>query len=191
MNSTADNLISSSESVTELLARWPEGADVHSRVMPLIYSDLRRLAGALFAKERIDHSLQATGLVNEAYIRLLGSGPFEDRNHFFGAAANAMRRILVEHARRHHAAKRGGLVEHVELDDQCSSTSDNCSEILAIDGALARLKALDERQHELVKLRYFTGLTLREAADVLGISLSTAKEDWSRAKAWLKKQFEL
>lgn len=191
MCSVVDNLIPPSESVTDLLARWPEGADVHSRVMPLIYGDLRRLAGALFSKERLDHSLQATGLVNEAYIRLVGSGPFQDRNHFFGAAANAMRRILVDHARRRRSAKRGGDLEHVELDDQCSSTTEEYAEILAVDGALLRLKTIDERQHELVKLRYFSGLTLREAAGVLGIGLSTAKEDWSDAKDWLKKQFEM
>lgn len=188
---SADALIPSSESITELLGRWSEGAEVHARVMPLIYSDLRRLAGALFARERIDHTLQATSLVTEAYIRLVGSGPFEDRKHFFGAAANAMRQVLVDHARRHYAAKRGGLFEHVELNDQCSSTTEECTEILAIHGALSRLKALDWRQHELVKLRYFAGLTLREAADVLDISLSTAKEDWSKAKTWLKKQFAM
>jgi RNA polymerase sigma factor (TIGR02999 family) len=191
MNPAADNLIPSSESVTELLARWPEGHEIHSRLMPLVYSDLRRLAGALFAKERMDHTLQATSLVNEAYIRLVGSGPFDDRNHFFGAAANAMRRVLVDHARRHCSAKRGGLLDHVELDDQCASTTEECGEILAVHGALSRLEALDHRQHELVKLRYFAGLTLREAADVLGIGLSTAKEDWSEAKAWLKKQLEM
>jgi RNA polymerase sigma-70 factor, ECF subfamily len=191
MDSAADALIASCENVTELLGRWSEGAEIHSRLMPLIYSDLRRLAGALFSRERADHTLQATSLVNEAYIRLVGSGPFEDRNHFFGAAANAMRRVLVDHARRHCSAKRGGMLEHVALDDQCASSTEECGEILAVHGALSRLEALDPRQHELVKLRYFAGLTLREAADVLGIGLSTAKEDWSEARAWLKKQFEM
>ena len=129
--------------------------------------------------------------MNEAYIRLVDSGPFQDRNHFFGAAANAMRRILVDHAQTSAFGQRGGDLEHVELDDQCSSTTEEYAEILAVDGALLRLKAIDERQHELVKLRYFSGLTLREAAGVLGISLTTAKDDWSDAKDWLKKQFEM
>jgi RNA polymerase sigma factor (TIGR02999 family) len=186
---SADVSLPSSESVTELLARWPEGPAIHARVLPLIYSDLRHLAGALFANEHGEHTLQATGLLNEAYVRLVGSGPFENRRHFFGAAAIAMRRALVDHARRREAARRGGGIEHVELDDQCASTTEERAEILAVDGALDLLKEREPRQHELVQLRYFSGLTLREAADVLGISLSTAKEDWRKAKAWLQKHF--
>ena len=182
--------MTASQSVTDLLARWPEGHEIHSRVMPLVYADLRHLARCLFAKERPDHTLQATGLVNEAYIRLVHGGPFESRKHFFGAAANAMRRTLVDHARRRGADKRGGGLERVELDERSASAQEECREILAMDDALNRLEDLDCRQYELVKLRYFAGLTLREAAEHLGIGLSTAKVDWSKAKIWLKEQFE-
>lgn len=180
-----------SQSVTELLSRWPEGHAVHARVMPLVYADLRRLAGCLFSKERPDHSLQATGLVNEAYIRLVTGGPFVSRKHFFGAAANAMRQALVDHARRRDTDKRGGSLERVELDDALPARCDEYREILAVDGALARLEVRSSRQYELVKLRYFAGLTLREAAETLDISLSTAKEDWSKAKAWMKQQLTM
>lgn len=180
-----------SDTVTDLLARWQEGHEVHSRVMPLVYADLRHLAGCLFAKERVDHTLQPTGLVSEAYIRLAGGGPFSSRNHFFGAAANAMRQTLVDYARRRDAEKRGGSLERVELNEQSASVNDECREILAMDKALATLAALDSRQAELVKLRYFAGLTLREAADALDVSLSTAKGDWLKAKTWLKTQIEM
>jgi len=181
--------MTASASITELLARWQEGEEVHARVMPLVYADLRRLAGSLFANERSDHSLQATGLVNEAYIRLAGGGPFENRRHFFGAAAKAMRRTLVDYARRRNAGKRWGSFERVELDDAAASAQEECREILAMDQVLGRLETLNSRQAELVKLRYFVGLSLREAAETMGVSLSTAKDDWSKAKAWLKEQF--
>src|SRR5580693_2509094 len=108
--------MTTSETLTELLAKWSEGADVHTRVMPLVYSDLRRLAGALFARERRDHTLQPTGLISEAYIRLVDGGPFQSRDHFFGAAANAMRQTLVDYARKRNAGKRWGALERVELD---------------------------------------------------------------------------
>ena len=179
------------DNVTDLLAQWPEGHEIHSRLMPMVYADLRRLAGCLFSRERPDHTLQATGLVHEAYIRLIGGGPFASRRHFFGVAANAMRQILVDHARRRDADKRGGSLERVELDEQCASVRDECREIIAVDGALARLEIRNSRQYELVKLRYFAGLTLQEAAEVLNISVSTAKEDWSKAKTWLKEQFDM
>src|SRR6266404_5174723 len=121
--------MATSETVTELLGRWQEGHEIHARVMPLVYADLRRLAGCVFAGERPSHTLQATGLVNEAYIRLVDGGPFENRNHFFGAAANAMRRTLVDHARRHNAHKRGGTLERVELEEESAIAQEECSEI--------------------------------------------------------------
>jgi RNA polymerase sigma-70 factor (ECF subfamily) len=179
------------EDVTELLARWSDGAKIHSRVMPLIYSDLRRLASALSSKERMDNSLQTTSLVTEAYLRLFGSGPFENRVHFFGAAARAMRRVLVDHARRRGAAKRGGPLEHVELDEECSYAPEDFAEQLAVNDALVQLEAINRRQHDLVEMRYFSGMTLQEAAEALGISLSTAKEDWRKAKEWLKHQLKV
>ena len=177
--------------VTELLARWQEGPDIHSRVIPFVYEDLRRLAGRLFANERPDHTLQATGLVSEAYIRLADGGPFENREHFFGAAANAMRQTLVDYARRHNAGKRWASAERVELDDVSAPAEAECREILSMDQALRKLEDVSSRQAELVKLRYFAGLTLREAAQVLHVSYSTAKDDWTRAKAWLTKHLEM
>ena len=183
--------MSDSETLTELLAHWKEGHDVHARIMPLVYVDLRRLAGALFAKERPDHTLQATGLVSEAYIRLVDGGPFNSREHFFGAAANAMRQTLVDYARRRKAVKRGGEFERVELEDWSSVQAAECREILDMENALSRLEAIHSRRAELVKLRYFAGLSLEEAARVLEISPSTAKDDWTKAKQWLKEQFEV
>lgn len=183
--------MASVDSVTELLAKWQEGPDVHVRLMPVVYADLRRLAGSLCAKERRDHTLQATGLLNEAYIRLARGGPFSSRKHFFGSAANAMRQTLVDYARRHNSEKRGGSLERVELDDQFVVAQEECREILGMDRVLSELEALHPRQAELVKLRYFSGASLREAADALDVSLSTAKADWSEAKTWLKEKLEV
>jgi RNA polymerase sigma factor (TIGR02999 family) len=180
-----------SEGVLELLSRWSEGPDVHARVMPLVYEDLRRLAGHLFANERPDHTLQATGLVNEAYIRIAAAGPFANREHFFGTAANAMRQTLVDYARRHNARKRWGSAERVELDESVAVAEAECGEIAAMDHALVNLEKINARQAQLVKLRFFTGLTLKEAASVVGIGFTTAKEEWSKAKAWLKENLEV
>jgi RNA polymerase sigma-70 factor (ECF subfamily) len=179
-----------SDTLTELLAQWQAGHDVHARILPLVYADLRRLAGGLTSKERLDHTLQPTGLVNEAYIRLVDGGPFNSRAHFFGAAANAMRRTLVDYARRRNAVKRGSLLVRVELNESCATQKEEWRQILDMEDALSRLEGIDTRQFELVKLRYFAGLSLREAAEVVGIGLSTAKADWAEAKKWLKEQFE-
>jgi RNA polymerase sigma factor (TIGR02999 family) len=181
----------SSEGVRELLSRWSEGSEVHARVMPLVYDDLRRLAGHLFAHERSDHTLQATGLVNEAYIRIADAGPFASREHFFGTAANAMRQTLVDYARRRNAKKRWGSAERVELDETVAVAEAECGEIVAMDRALVNLEKINPRQAELAQLRFFTGLTLKEAASVAGIGLTTAKEEWSKAKAWLKENIEV
>jgi RNA polymerase sigma factor (TIGR02999 family) len=177
--------------VTDLLAKWQEGPEIHSRVMPLVYADLRHLAGCLFSRERPDHTLQVTGLINEAYIRIANGGPFESHKHFFGAAANAMRQTLVDYARRRNAGKRWGSFERVALGDVIDAVQQECCEILTMDQLLRELEVRNPRQAELVKLRYFTGLTLREATQVLGVSLSTAKDDWSRAKEWLKEHLEM
>jgi len=183
--------MTASETLTELLAKWSDGTEVHRRVMPLVYSDLRRLAGALFAKERPDHTLQATGLVSEAYIRLVDGGPFDSRAHFFGAAARAMRQTLVDYARRRNTIRRGSGFERVDLEDWSSVQAEECREILDMENALCRLEAIHPRRAELVKLRYFAGLSLEEAASVLDISVSTAKEDWAKAKNWLKERSEV
>src|SRR5712691_886326 len=137
--------MTASATLTDLLAKWPEGHDVHARVMPLVYMDLRRLAGALFAKERPDHTLQATGLVSEAYIRLVDGRPFKSREHFFGSAANPMRETLVDYARRRNAVKRGSAFERVELHDSAAAQSEECGEILDMENALRRLETLHPR----------------------------------------------
>src|ERR1035438_2921516 len=182
--------MTASDTVTDLLARWKEGPEIHSRVIPLIYADLRHLAGCLFRQERRDHTFQATDLVGEAYIRLVNGGPFKNRKHFFGAAANIMRWKLLDYARRRKAGRRWGACERVELDEQSCPAREECAEILAMDQVLCRLETLNPRQAELVKLRYFAGLSVQEAAEVLRITVGTAKHDWSKAKTWLKEHLE-
>lgn len=180
-----------SERLTSLLARWDQGDEVRSRILPLVYADLRQLARRMFAKERRKgHTLQATDLVGEAYIRLIKRGPFESRNHFFGAAAKVMEWKLIDHARRHNAAIRWGGQERVELDEDAASVQEECCEILAMSMALQQLEKRHPRKARLVRLRYFTGLSVKEAAAVLGIAVGTAKDDWQDAKKWLKARLE-
>ena len=156
--------------------------------MPLVYSELRRLAAAKMAHKQPGHTLQATALVHEAWLRL-GDGAFENRAHFFGAAAEAMRRILVESARRKLREKRGARGEHVDVDEvQIAAPTANEDELLAVHEALDRFAARDARKAELVKLRYFTGLSFEETAEVLGISVPTAHRDWAYARAWLHQE---
>jgi RNA polymerase sigma factor (TIGR02999 family) len=157
-------------------------------LLPLIYAELRRLAAAKMAREQPGHTLQATALVHEAWLRL-GDGVFANRAHFFAAASEAMRRILVERARRKHREKRGGGAEHVDVDElEIAAPPGNEDESLAVDEALDRLAAHDARKAEVVKLRYFVGFSFEETAEVLGISLPTAKRDWAYARAWLHQE---
>jgi RNA polymerase sigma factor (TIGR02999 family) len=165
-------------------------------LLPLVYHELRRLARSHMANERAEHTLQATALVHEAYLRLVGdsaqpagsAGVWDGRGHFFAAAAEAMRRILIEHARAKNAAKRGGQHRRIELSDKCASIdlqSSDFDDLLALDEALDRLAVEAPEKAQLVKLRYFAGLTLEESAQAMGISLATAKRHWSFARAWL------
>ena len=154
-----------------------------------VYAELRQLARAKMAREQPGHTLQPTALVHEAWLRL-GDQRFENRAHFFGAAAEAMRRILVEAARRKHAARRGGGHAHADVDEIQIAAPVPDDELLAVHEALDRLAAQDARKAELVKLRYFAGLTIDEAADVLGISAPTAKRDWTYARAWLFREIK-
>ncbi len=156
-------------------------------LLPLVYDELRRLAAAQLANERPGQTLQATALVHEAYLRLIGKdgGPaWDGRGHFFAAAAEAMRRILVESARRKNRVKRGGGLRRVDLD-QVEAAIEPADHLLALDEALDRLAEEDARKAELVKLRYFAGLSIEEAASCLGVSRATADRDWAYAKAWL------
>jgi len=159
-----------------------------AELLPIVYEELRRLAGQKMAREAAGHTLQPTALVHEAWMRLGGSDAqaFQNRAHFFGAAAEAMRRILIEHARRRLAAKRGAGVEVVDLDglDISTPVADD-DQLLALNEALEKLSALDPRKAELVKLRYFVGLNFDETAAALGIAVPTAKQWWAYARSWL------
>jgi len=182
--------------VTRILLALEQG-DQHAadQLLPLVYDELRKLAAQRLAHEKPGQTLQATALVHEAYVRLVGpetNQEWEHRGHFFAAAAEAMRRILVESARRKQSAKRGGDRKRsaASPDDLPGSQSHEPVELLAIHEALERLAAKSPRKAELVKLRYFLGCTIPEAAELLGIAPATAEEDWTFAKAWLRKYLQ-
>jgi len=156
-----------------------------ANLLPLVYDELRKLAAAKMANEKPGHTLDATALVHEAYLRLTGGQPFESRSHFLRAAAEAMRRILVDHARAKHAAKRGGNGRRVDLDSNHLAVSPPADELEALDEALSQLAVEHPQQAELVQLRYFGGLTLEQCAEVLGVSARTADTWWAYARAWL------
>ena len=167
----------------------PQAAE---QLLPLVYDELRRLAARRLAGEGPGHTLQPTALVHEAYLKLVGADPrqpWNGRVHFFAAAAEAMRRILIDHARRKHRARRGGGKNRVELSDmddiEMVTERAQADELLALDEALTQLAAADPRRAELVRLRYFAGLTLEQAAELLGISRATADRHWAFARAWL------
>ena len=169
-----------------------ERGDPHAaeQLLPLVYDELRKLAAALMAKEAPGQTLQATALVHEAYLRLLGpepggERPWDGRGHFFAAAAEAMRRILVENARRKQGPRRGGGRFRVELPDVGESTQISSEDLLALDDALTRLAAAAPQKAELVKLRFFAGMTIPQAAAALGISHATAERHWTYARVWL------
>jgi len=161
--------------------------------MPFVYDELRRLARHYLQQERGDHTLQSTALVHEAYIRLAGeSAPhWQNRAHFFGIAARVMRQILVEHARAHNAAKRGGAgVCKLTLDAALDVEQRPDIDLIALDGALTRLSELDPQQSRIVELRFFTGLTIEDTSEVMGISPATVKRDWTSARAWLYREID-
>jgi len=178
----------SSNQVTTLLVRWREGdSEALEELMPLVYGELRRLAGHYLRKERSDHTLQSTALVHEAYLRLAGQSPpeWQNRAHFFGIAARIMRQILVEHARARDAAKRGGGACRLTLDAAVAISDRTDVDILELDRALTGLAELDPQQSRIVELRFFGGLTIEDTSEVLGISPATVKRDWVTARAWL------
>ena len=174
---------------TQLLERVEHGdPKAAGELLPIVYEELRRLAAQKMANEAAGHTLQPTALVHEAWIRLGGSEApaFQNRAHFFGAAAEAMRRILIEHARRRLAAKRGAGVEVVDLDGlEISSPVTDDDQLLAVNEALKKFAVIDPRKAELVKLRYFVGLNFEEAAAALSIAVPTAKQWWAYARSWL------
>jgi RNA polymerase sigma factor (TIGR02999 family) len=177
--------------VTRLLQAIDRGeAGATAALLPMVYDELHRLAGHKMAGEPTGHTLQATALVHEAWLRLVGTDPqgWENRAHFFAAAAEAMRRILVDHARRKKSLKRGGGAEHIELDESALVLSAPADEVLAVHEALDRLTNEDPQAAELVKLRYFVGMTMEEAASALGLAPRTAERLWTYARVWLRRE---
>ena len=174
--------------VSALLADWSNGNEAaRDELMPLVYAELRRLAGHHMALERKDHSLQATALVNEVYLRLVDQRHvrLECRGHFFALASRMIRRILVDYARRGRYGKRGGAARRVSMDEALILTKEKAWDVVALDDALTRLAAIDLRKSQVVEMRYFGGLSMEEVAKVLQVSEVTVRRDWSTAKAWL------
>jgi RNA polymerase sigma factor (TIGR02999 family) len=181
---------SSSQDVTQLLVAWSAGNRAAAEpLLAAVYAELKRLARSQLARER-SHTLQPTALVHEAYMKLVDQRAvdWESRAHFFGIAAQLMRRIVLKRARRRSAAKRGGGIADLNLDDASIPAAERPSELITLDAALTRLAAMDARQSQVVELRYFGGLGVEETAAVLGISTGTVKRDWRSAKAWLHKE---
>jgi RNA polymerase sigma-70 factor (ECF subfamily) len=176
------------EDVTALLGQLAKGNDAAaSKLIPIVYNELRRLAAGYMRHEREDHTLQPTALVHEAYLKLIQQRAvdWQGRAHFFGIAAQVMRRILIDHARGHLRDKRGGGVIPVPLDEALVFSPEQSSELVMLDASLKRLAKLDPRQSRIVELRFFGGLTVEQTADTLDISAKTVKREWSMAKAWL------
>jgi RNA polymerase sigma factor (TIGR02999 family) len=179
--------------LTRLLANWGQGdPEARDALIPLIYTELRGIARRYLRRERPDHTLQSAALVNEAYLRMIRQQPgqFENRAHFFGFAAQMMRHILVDHARRRLAAKRGAGVPRLSLDPEMMLPQKHKMDLVALDDALNRLAALDREQSRLIELRFFGGLSIEETAVVMGISPATVKREWATARAWLKREID-
>jgi len=178
--------------ITQMLHEWSSGkAEVMNELLPLIYDELHKRAAAYLRRERTNHTLQATALVHEAYLKLIDQrdDSWQNREHFFAIAAQAMRRILIDHAKNRHRRKRGGSNEDLPLEEALLAAADETNvDLIALDEAMAKLAKLDPQQERIVELRYFGGLSLDEAASALGISRATAARDWQVAKAWLHRE---
>ena len=182
-----------SQQITALLSAWRGGnSNAQDRLFRLVYKDLHRIASRYMAGERQGHTLQATALVNEAYIRLIDIERvhWKDRAHFFAVAARVMRRILVDSARARRYQKRGGGAATVSLDEALIVTRQYGGDLVALDDALSALAVLDERKSQVVELRFFGGLSVEEAAEVLGVSSDTVQRDWKMAKVWLLREIK-
>jgi RNA polymerase sigma factor (TIGR02999 family) len=182
--------MTSSHRITGLLQSWRQGDDAAlAELTPLVLAELRTLARAYMRRERRDHSMQATGLVNECYLRLLQTRTvdWQNRAHFFALSARLMRRILVDFARARRYSKRGAAAEHVPFDEQQLAVEPG-RDLVALDDALTALAAVDERKSQVVEMRFFGGLTNEEAADVLGVSAKTVMREWQIAKVWLLRE---
>jgi len=185
------NMETSSQQVSNLLRRWSDGdSEALDQLMPLVYGELRRMARRYMGQQPAGHTLQTTALIHEAYLRLVGQEEkrWENRAHFFGVAAQAMRHILMDYARAQNRAKRGGGALQVSLDEALTFCAERSAELVALDDALNELAKLDERQSKVVELRFFGGLTEEEIATVLKVSPRTVSGDWSMARSWLLRE---
>ncbi len=177
--------------ITPLLLRWSQGDEVAlSLLLPIVYQELHRLAQSYLRRERPDHTLQPTALINEAYLRLIkqDAPEWQSRSHFFGVAARLMRQILVEHARSHTAEKRGGGAAELSLDEAWQYSSEKAAELVALDDALIALAKFDERKVRIIELRYFGGMSLEETATALNLSIATITHETRLARAWLHRE---
>ncbi len=180
-----------SQEATQLLIDWSKGnREAAAGLMPLVYDELRRLARGYLQRERPDHTLQATGLVHEAYLRLVDQGTttWQNRAHFFGVAAQLMRRILVDHARRHRRGKRGGSWDKVEFDEALAPSVSRNLDVIALDDALLDMAKLNPQHSQIVELRFFGGMSIEEVAEVLDVSPRTVQREWRMARAWLRRE---
>ena len=179
--------------ITQRLAAWSDGdPEALEELMQVVYKELRRLANHYLRSERPDHTLQPTALVHEAYLRLTNQNQvrWQNRAHFFGVAAQMMRRVLVDHARANCRAKRGGAAHKVSLEETINLYQKQDEQIVELDEALTKLREIDSRKCEVVELRYFAGMSVEETAEVLGISCNTVMRDWNMAKAWLYQELK-
>ena len=177
------------EDITQLLSNWREGdTDALERLVPLVYPELRRMAKRHMAREDPNHTLQTSALINEAYLKLIDrqQTEWQDRGHFYAVAAQVMRHILIDHARRHLYDKRGGGAQHVPLEEAEIIKAERAAELIALDEALKGLAKLDARRGQIVELKFFAGLSAEEIGNVLNISPATVQREWRAAKAWLR-----
>ena len=184
--------MSETPNITQMLRQWSDGnREVLDELMPLVYDELHRQAARFLSRERSDHTLQTTALINEAYLKLIDQRQvnWESRTHFFAISANLMRQILVDYARAKKREKRGGDLVKLPLEEAALVVGKEKNiDLIALDEALTRLEKIDERQARIVELRYFSDLTLEETAEALGISRTTVADDWAMAKAWLHRE---
>jgi RNA polymerase sigma-70 factor, ECF subfamily len=179
------------QEITLLLTRWSSGEKAAlDELIPLVYPELRRLARVYMARENSGHTLQTSALINEAYLRLVNQQDIEwqNRAHFFAVAAQVMRHILVDHARKYRYGKRGGGKEHIPLDELAVACDERATELIALDDALTHLASIDSRKSQIVELRFFGGLTVEETAEVMKLAPITIMREWRAAKAWLARE---
>ena len=182
-----------SRTVTRLLGAWSEGDKAAlDSLIPIVYSELHRIANRYLRQERSDHTLQPTGLIHEAYLRLLGQSmpDWKGRTHFFAVASQVMRQVLVDYARKHRARKRGGSSKKVSIDEALLVSQNDLEKFLLLDDALKQLATFDDRKCRVLEMRYFGGLNVDETAEALGISVATVGRDLRMAEAWLRKELQ-